>query len=139
MVRHHSQSPGCPLKLSDTSEAEQKFSSNDSSRFTDLDDKISSANLTRADLVNAIYSEIGLSKRECGDLLESMIGHMADRLVAGEKVKLAGFGVFSTRQKPERPGRNPKTGEPSMIKARRVLVFNPSPKLNERVSLKNQR
>ena len=89
--------------------------------------------LNRSDIVNALYREVGLSKTESGEIFGSMLNHIANRLIAGETVKLSGFGTFSVREKPRRPGRNPKTGEPAIIKARRVMVFKPSGAFRQRV------
>lgn len=89
--------------------------------------------LTRADIVKALYSEIGLSHSESSELLEAIIHHMSSALLRGEDVKLTGFGKFSTRLKNERVGRNPKTGKAVMISERRVVVFRPSRKLQDRV------
>lgn len=89
--------------------------------------------VTRADLAEAVYREIGLSRSESSTLVESMIGHISESLQRGEHVKLAGFGTFSLRDKKERMGRNPKTGEDVPITSRRVLVFKPSQVLKERV------
>jgi len=89
--------------------------------------------VTRADLAEAVYREIGLSRSESSILVESMIGHISGALQRGENVKLAGFGTFSLRDKKERMGRNPKTGEDVPITSRRVLVFKPSQVLKERV------
>lgn len=93
----------------------------------------STGTVTRADLAEAVYREIGLSRSESSALVESMIGHISDALISGEHVKLAGFGTFSLRDKKERMGRNPKTGEDVPITSRRVLVFKPSQVLKERV------
>lgn len=89
--------------------------------------------VTRADLAEAVYREIGLSRVESSDLVESVINYVCDALLKGEHVKLAGFGTFSLRDKKERIGRNPKTGEEVPITSRRVLVFKPSQVLRERV------
>jgi len=89
--------------------------------------------VTRADLAEAVYREIGLSRSESADLVESVIDYVCDALLKGEHVKLAGFGTFSLRDKKERIGRNPKTGEEVPITSRRVLVFKPSQVLKERV------
>jgi len=93
----------------------------------------SSQTVTRQDLAEAVYREIGLSRTESSALVESVIDHIADSLEKGEHVKLAGFGTFSLRDKKERIGRNPKTGEEVPITSRRVLVFKPSQVLRERV------
>lgn len=95
--------------------------------------------LNRADIVNALYTEIGLSKTESGHILESMLSHILDGLVAGETVKISGFGTFESRQKNRRPGRNPRTGEYVAIAARRVVVFRPSNKLRHRVKMQGRR
>jgi integration host factor subunit alpha len=89
--------------------------------------------VTRADLAEAVYREIGLSRSESSDLVESVVHHISDALISGEKVKLAGFGTFSLRDKKERIGRNPKTGVEVPITSRRVLVFKASQILKERV------
>jgi integration host factor subunit alpha len=89
--------------------------------------------VTRADLAEALYREIGLSRSESSDLVESVVHHISDALISGEKVKLAGFGTFSLRDKKERIGRNPKTGVEVPITSRRVLVFKASQILKERV------
>jgi len=93
----------------------------------------SSHTVTRQDLAEAVYREIGLSRTESSALVESVIDHIGDSLEKGEHVKLAGFGTFSLRDKKERIGRNPKTGEEVPITSRRVLVFKPSQVLRERV------
>ena len=89
--------------------------------------------VTRADLAEAVYREIGLSRSESSELVETVIHHISDALLSGEKVKLAGFGTFSLRDKKERIGRNPKTGVEVPITSRRVLVFKASQILKERV------
>ena len=95
--------------------------------------------LNRADIVNALYTEIGLSKTESGHILESMLSHILNRLVAGETVKISGFGSFEIRQKNKRPGRNPRTGEYAAIDARRVVVFRSSKKLRHRVEMQGRK
>lgn len=94
---------------------------------------MSTNTVTRADLAEAVYREIGLSRSESADLVESVIDHISDALLRGESVKLAGFGTFSLRDKKERMGRNPKTGEAVPITSRRVLSFKPSQVMRERV------
>ena len=84
------------------------------------------ATMTRADLREAVLREIGLSRRESAEFVDSIIEAIADRLEAGEVVKISGFGTFTLRDKGERLGRNPKTREPAPISARRVVVFKPS-------------
>lgn len=94
---------------------------------------MSAGTVTRADLAEAVYREIGLSRTESSELVESVIDHISDALLRGETVKLAGFGTFSLRDKKERIGRNPKTGEAVPITPRRVLVFKASQVMRERV------
>ncbi len=94
---------------------------------------MSTGTVTRADLAEAVYREIGLSRTESSELVESVIDHVSEALLRGEQVKLAGFGTFSLRDKKERMGRNPKTGKEVPITPRRVLVFKPSQILRERV------
>ena len=95
---------------------------------------MSSQTVTRADLTDAVYREIGLSRSESQALVESVLDRMIDSLVSGENVKLAGFGTFALREKKERIGRNPKTGEEVPITPRRVLVFKPSQVMKDRVN-----
>jgi integration host factor subunit alpha len=95
--------------------------------------RMSAGTVTRADLAEAVYREIGLSRSESSGLVESVILHISEALLRGEQVKLAGFGTFSLRDKKERMGRNPKTGKAVPISSRRVLVFKPSQVLRERV------
>ncbi len=89
--------------------------------------------LTRADLSEAVYRDVGLSHKESAELVDSVLNEISDALVRGETVKLSSFGTFSVRQKGERVGRNPKTGDEAPILPRRVLVFRASPALKERV------
>lgn len=90
--------------------------------------------VTRAQLGEAVYQEVGLSRNESSDLLETVLNHMGDALTAGETVKISSFGSFSVRQKGERIGRNPKTGEEVPILPRKVLVFRPSQVLKNRIN-----
>jgi integration host factor subunit alpha len=94
---------------------------------------MSAGTVTRADLSEAVYREIGLSRTESSELVEAVIDHISEALLRGESVKLAGFGTFSLRDKKQRIGRNPKTGEAVPITPRRVLVFKASQVLRERV------
>ncbi len=94
---------------------------------------MSAGTVTRADLAEAVYREIGLSRTESSELVESVIDHISGALLRGETVKLAGFGTFSLRDKKQRIGRNPKTGEAVPITPRRVLVFKASQVMRERV------
>lgn len=94
--------------------------------------------LTRMDLSEAVFREVGLSRNDSSDLVESVLGHMADALVDGEQVKISSFGTFSTRDKNARIGRNPKTGEEVPIAPRRVLTFRPSHLMKEQVDSGNK-
>ena len=90
--------------------------------------------VTRAQLTEAVYQEVGLSRNESADLVESVLAEVSDALVRGEMVKLSSFGSFSVRGKGQRMGRNPKTGEEVPILPRRVLVFRPSHVLKKRIN-----
>ncbi len=90
--------------------------------------------LTRADLTESVYEEVGLSRNESAELVESVLDETADRLVGGENVKISSFGSFLVRQKNGRIGRNPKTGEEVPIDPRRVLVFRPSQVMKDRIN-----
>ena len=91
------------------------------------------ATVTRADLSEVVCREIGLSRRETADFVESVLELISDRLAAGEMVNISGFGSFTLRDKEERLGRNPRTGEPAPISARRVVIFRPSARLKGRI------
>lgn len=90
--------------------------------------------ITRADLTEAIYEEVGLSRTESSELLETVLEEIANALEEGETVKISSFGTLSVRQKGERVGRNPKTGEEVPILPRKVLVFRPSQVLKSRIN-----
>lgn len=90
--------------------------------------------VTRAHLAETIHAEVGLSRNECAELLETVLDRVATTLESGESVKISGFGTFSVRQKGRRVGRNPKTGEEVPILPRRVLVFRPSHVLKTRIN-----
>lgn len=94
--------------------------------------------LTRMDLSEAVFREVGLSRNESAELVESVLTHMSDALVNGEQVKISSFGTFSVRDKAARVGRNPKTGEEVPIQPRRVLTFRPSHIMKERVAAGNK-
>ncbi|MGH1398300.1 MAG: integration host factor subunit alpha [Alphaproteobacteria bacterium] len=89
--------------------------------------------ITRADLAEAVYEEVGLSRNESADLVEAVIDEISDTLVRGEGVKISSFGSFSVREKGERIGRNPKTGVEVPISPRKVLVFKASHVLKDRI------
>ncbi len=90
--------------------------------------------LTRADLTEAVYQEVGLSRNESAQLVESVLEEIASTLSTGESVKVSSFGTFSVRDKAERIGRNPKTGDEVPISPRRVLVFRASHVLKDRIN-----
>jgi integration host factor subunit alpha len=85
--------------------------------------------LTKAELAELLFDNVGLNKREAKDMVEAFFDVIRDALESGESVKLSGFGNFQLRDKPQRPGRNPKTGEAIPIAARRVVTFHASQKL----------
>ncbi|OSQ48671.1 integration host factor subunit alpha [Thalassospira alkalitolerans] len=87
---------------------------------------MSEATITRADLAEAVYQEVGLSRNESAQLLETVLDEISSALIKDEVVKISSFGSFSVRQKGQRIGRNPKTGEEVPILPRKVLVFRPS-------------
>ena len=89
--------------------------------------------LTKAALADTLYQELGLSKREAKEIVESFFEELRAALEAGESVKVSGFGKFDLRDKRQRPGRNPKTGVEIPISARRVVTFRPGQKLRARV------
>ncbi|AKJ95296.1 MULTISPECIES: integration host factor subunit alpha [Thioalkalivibrio] len=91
------------------------------------------AAVTKADLAAALNEELGLNKREAKEFVEMFFEEMRQSLETGEGVKLSGFGNFILRDKNQRPGRNPKTGEEIPVSARRVVTFRPGQKLRERV------
>ena len=95
---------------------------------------MSGRTITRAQLGESVYQEVGLSRSESADLLESVLLHVSDALARGETVKISSFGSFSVRQKGQRIGRNPKTGEEVPILPRKVLVFRPSQVLKSRIN-----
>ena len=89
--------------------------------------------LTKAQLADRLFEELGLNKREAKEIVELFFDELRSSLENNEQVKLSGFGNFDLREKGERPGRNPKTGEEIPITARRVVTFRPGQKLKARV------
>ncbi len=89
--------------------------------------------LTKADMVESLFNEIGLNTREARELVDSFFQELEASLAVGEQIRLGGFGNFYLRDKKERPGRNPKTGEKVPIPARCVVTFGPGQKLKARV------
>ena len=94
--------------------------------------------LTRANLAEAVYQQVGLSRNESSDHVEAVLAEISNRLVKGETVKISSFGSLQVRQKNGRIGRNPKTGEEVPINPRRVLTFRPSHLMKERVAEGNK-
>ena len=90
--------------------------------------------ITRAHLSEALYQEVGLSRNECANLVVSVLDEISDALARGEMIKISSFGTFSVRQKGQRVGRNPKTGEEVPILPRRVLVFRASLTMKARIN-----
>ena len=89
--------------------------------------------LTRADMAESLFNELGLNRRESRELVDSYFEELIASLAVAENVRLSGFGNFDLRDKVARPGRNPKTGEEIPITARRVVTFRPGQKLKDRV------
>lgn len=89
--------------------------------------------LTKAELADLLFEKVGLNKREAKDMVEAFFEEIRVKLEQSEEVKLSGFGNFQLRDKQQRPGRNPKTGEEIPISARRVVTFHPSAKLKSLV------
>lgn len=96
---------------------------------------MSQKTLTRADLTEAVYEQVGLSRNESATLVESVLNEISDSLVQGDNVKISSFGSFLVREKNGRMGRNPKTGEEVPIDPRRVLVFRPSQVMKDRINI----
>ncbi|MDO9157896.1 MAG: integration host factor subunit alpha [Burkholderiaceae bacterium] len=96
-------------------------------------DHLETPALTKAHLAELLFDQIGLNKREAKDMVEAFFELITDSVVNGQDVKITGFGNFQVRTKASRPGRNPRTGEPVPIEARRVVTFHASPKLKEQV------
>ena len=94
--------------------------------------------LTKAELADLLFEKVGLNKREAKDMVDGFFDEIRLALQRGESVKLSGFGNFQLRDKPQRPGRNPKTGEEIAITARRVVTFHASHKLKSAVAQANE-
>ena len=99
---------------------------------------MSNSTLTRIDLSEAVFSEVGLSRYESSQLVESVLEHISNALVKNEAVKISSFGTFSTRVKRPRMGRNPKTGTEATITGRKVITFRPSQLMKDRVNSGNK-
>jgi integration host factor subunit alpha len=96
-------------------------------------DSLETPTLTKAQLADMLFEQIGLNKRESRDMIDAFFDLIGARLIAGEEVKLSGFGNFQMRVKAPRPGRNPRTGEIIPIDARKVVTFHASQKLKEMI------
>lgn len=96
-------------------------------------DELAPVTRTKADLVETLFEQIGLNKRESADVVDAFFAAISEALVAGGDVKLPGFGNFEVKHKTARPGRNPRTGEEVMIPARRVVTFRASQILKDKV------
>lgn len=90
--------------------------------------------ITRADVAETIYEEIGLSRKDSNDILDMILDEITQELVRGNDVKLSSFGTFSLRDKKERTGRNPKTGVDAVITPRRVISFKPSQTMRKQIN-----
>ena len=95
---------------------------------------MSGVTMTRADLAEAVYREVGLSRNESASLVESLLDEMSEALIKGDNVKISSFGSFTIREKGERVGRNPKTGIEVPILPRKVLVFRASHVLKDKIN-----
>lgn len=96
-------------------------------------DNLATSALTKAQLAELLFDNIGLNKREAKEMVEAFFGLISERLIEGQEVKLSGFGNFQLRTKAPRPGRNPRTGELIPIAARRVVTFHASQKLKDQL------
>ena len=99
---------------------------------------MSSKTLTRIELSEAVYREVGLSRNESAELVETVLNHISNALIKGEQVKISAFGTFITRNKKQRIGRNPKTGTEIPITSRRVISFKASQIMKEKVAAGNK-
>ncbi|CAH2031253.1 integration host factor subunit alpha [Trichlorobacter ammonificans] len=90
--------------------------------------------MTKADIVERVHQRIGLSKKESAEMVEMVFGIIKNTLESGDKIKIAGFGNFVVKQKADRRGRNPQTGEAITINARRILTFKPSQVLKSAIN-----
>jgi integration host factor subunit alpha len=90
--------------------------------------------MTKADIVEKIYEKVGISKKESAELVEQVFDLIKVTLEAGEKIKIAGFGNFIVKEKADRRGRNPQTGDEIVISARKILTFKPSQVLKAEIN-----
>jgi integration host factor subunit alpha len=97
-------------------------------------DSLDTPALTKARLSEMLYEQLGLNKREANDFIDALFEQIVRELVKGEDIKLTGFGSFEVRNKPARPGRNPRTGEAVLIHPRRAITFRASPQLRAQIN-----
>lgn len=110
------------------------FDQNDGQQVMDFSvESLETPALTKAQLADLLFEQIGLNKRESKDMIDAFFDLIGNSLVEGQDVKISGFGNFQIRTKAPRPGRNPRTGELIPIKARRVATFHASHKLKEQI------
>ncbi len=102
--------------------------------MSDASDLKNGKTVTKLDLVENVYEKIGFSKKEAGELVESVFSEIKSKLITGDKVKISGFGNFVVNEKKPRKGRNPQTGEQITISGRRVLTFKASQILKEKIN-----
>lgn len=95
---------------------------------------MSEQTITRIDLAEAIYEEIGLSRKDSNELLEMVLDEISENLISGNEVKISSFGTFTLREKNERIGRNPKTGKEVPITPRKVISFRPSQMMRKKIN-----
>ena len=97
-------------------------------------DSLDTPALTKAQLSQILFEQLGLNKREAKDFIDAFFGRVINELVLGHDVKFSGFGNFEVRTKSARPGRNPRSGEPVLIDSRRVVIFRPSTMLRSQIN-----
>jgi len=95
-------------------------------------------NLTKKDIINSVYMQIGFSKKISENLLEDILNTLIENLIKNERVKITNFGTFSIRSKKERIGRNPKTKEKKIISSRKVVLFKPSKQFKKLLNINDQ-
>ena len=100
----------------------------------DIGSSMTQKTVTRAEITEALHQKVGLSHGHCREMLDSVLAEISKALINEEEVKLSGFATFATRQKKQRTGRNPKTGEEAVIPSRRVVTFRPSMNLKRKVT-----
>lgn len=122
------------MTKSETMPAKGELGSFPAEHRADAPPQAESQTVTRVDLAEAVYRCVGLSQKESANLVQAVLDELGDALTGGETVKLSSFGRFVVRDKPERVGRNPKTGIAVPITKRRVMSFKPSSVLKARIN-----